>query len=350
MAKISFPRCNFVKLIITLNTMNLSAILKSRIFPLAGIAVMTTFYACKKTEQPIPLPEKTSAISTRADMGLDYSNQVFVSLKQNKIVHTSKNASWDLAFETGADHFSVYINGSKNLFVYNTHLQDPAKVNQTMSIPPGQWLVDAPNGNPSQTGIGSWREENGDSKEEVYMIKIGSVNIKYYKIVIRKGDASGYTLAFGAIQDTELQEITIPKDEAYNYSYFNLEEGALAYPEPPRTDWDVVFTRYMHIYYDMDNFPYPVNGVLLNPYQTSVLVADTTLSFEEVAYNPDYTDADFSRDRDFIGFNWKTYNTSTYTVNSHKVYIIRTQEDRQWKWRFLSYEKGNTAFQFELIH
>ena len=286
-------------------------------------------------------------------MGEDYQNQVFFDFESGTIVKTSQTNSWDLAFESGGDH--VFINGGKGLYVYNTHETDASFFTNAYFVQQQQWQYDAACGLPDSTAVGVWRSRTGASKGEVFLVKMNDETFR--KFVIVRADADQVTLAHGVIDAQQLDTVMIPKNTDYNYSYFSLEKGVVLQPEPPKATWDIVFTRYRHIYYDLQNFPYLVTGALINPYETSG-IADSSMTWEEIDYD-DVANHQFSNFRNVIGYDWKKFvfdnNTGgKYHVLSHKNYIIRTSSGNVWKLRFLDFYspdgvKGYPSFEYERI-
>lgn len=329
--------------------------MSSRAYILSFFASVFVFMSCEKEETPIKLPPPGSSLQSTITMGEDYENQVFFNLQTGSVVMTSKVNSWDFAFETAAEGFHIFMNGGKGIFMYNTHETDAAQVmdNYQYTIPDSAWLFDASCGLPDSTGVGNWRNTTGLSKNEVYVVKLNSTTFK--KIILRSVDNSKYVLDYGELGDNSLQSVTIPKDAQYNYSYFSFDNGGtVVYPDPPKSQWDIVFTRYRYIYYDLDNFPYFVSGVLLNPYNTSAL-PDSSNTFKDIQYNSN--SSIFSNHRDIIGFDWKSYNFTTgmYDVKPGKNYIINTQSNAQWKLHFLNFYsntgiKGSPSFEYEQLH
>ena len=308
------------------------------------------FTACEKAEQPFTLPPKGSAQIAKVDMGEYYDDQVFFDFESGTAVKKTRVDSWDLAFESDPSGFHIFLNGGKNIFVYNTGSEEVASFTTPSSIKETDWLFDAPNGLPDSTGIGDWR-----NKKYVYILKFQN-NI-YKKIVIESVSNTEYILRYGDVESSLLSTIIIPKDPSYNYAYFSFEDGGkVVSPDPPKDTWDIVFTKYRYIYYDLDNFPYLVSGVLLNPYNTTAL-PDSSDAFASITYNSNLVANTFSNHRDVIGFDWKRYNFNTglYEVNSHKSYIIKNRREQYWKIHFLDFYsstgmKGSPGFEYERIH
>lgn len=310
--------------------------------------------SCEKKETPIILPPAGYAQHASVDMGDTYETQLFFDFETGTVVKSSPVAAWDLAFEAHDNGTQVFLNGGKNVFLYNTQNTDPAQSLSTASIPQASWRADSPSGLPDSTAVGAWRNPNGHSKKEVYLLKINDQTIK--KFILEDVNQNGYSFRYGELADTTLQKIFLPKDPTYNYIYFSFDnKGSVVQPEPPKTDWDIVFTRYRFLYYSLNNFPYVVSGVLANPFNTSTL-ADSTTGFANIAYSPSLAQKPFSNARDVIGFDWKKYNFTAgkYIVDTMKCYVLRNRVGHYWKLRFIDFyntqgKKGAPTFQFSLI-
>lgn len=330
-------------------------------FVVAGLCLSS----CQKPDKPIALPEKGTSQHATVDMGEDYLEQFFYNIENGQIVHTSFVNSWDLAFEASPAGYHVFMNGAKtsDFYVYNTHKTNLADVKDPPAISKSEWGYDAPCGTADSTYIGNWRQANGMSKNEVYVIKWSAdgLNYIYYKMILVSVSSDKYIISYGYFDKPETKVMTIPKDDNYNFTYFTFDDGGkIIQPEPPKNTWDIVFTRYRHIYYDYpvpdaNFFPYTVMGVLLNPYNTTA-VADSVTGYENIktAY---IANAKFCKDRNVIGFDWKSYDyvgTFKYTVHKNKCYIVKDQDDKFWKLHFIDYYsnlgvKGSPSFEYERL-
>ncbi len=312
--------------------------------------------SCEKVESPVVLPVKGGTDLFRVDMGEEYENQIFFDFSTRQVVMTSKVNSWDLAFDADPKGYHVFMNGGKNIFITNTHTHNPAEITamKASAVADSCWKFDAPSGMTDSTGLGEWRDGAGNSKKEVFIVKFHDGT--YKKIILLDVNNASYTMAYGDIASTTLDTIEIPKDPTYNYAYFSFaNNGKLVLPEPPKESWDIVFTRYRYIYYDLNNFPYSVNGVLLNPFNTAA-AADSVTAFSDITYS-NATPPNFSTHRDVIGWDWKLYNFNTgmYEVKPWKNYVLKSRTGYYWKLHFVDFYgptgmKGSPSFEFERIH
>ena len=150
--------------------------------------------------------------------------------------------------------------------------------------------------------------------------------------------------------------ISFVKEKDKNCIYVNWSNNALrkVAMEPNKNAWDIVFTRFRHIYYDLNNFPYIVNAVLINPYQTLV-AADSVTGYQQIkSYN--YPGIQWVPNRNIIGFDWKSYDIQSglYKVNPNKSYLIKTNSGYYYKLHFLDFYnkngiKGTPTFEFDRL-
>ena len=306
--------------------------------------------ACVPGETPAPVHDAGNVTTAAVEMGTDYQWLVYFDLKTNTVVERKLRPSWDLAFEAAPDGYHVLLNNAKIMAAYRTGRTDlsAAVADDTA----GRLKRDSPTGSLDSTAVGDWRTGN-----PVYIIdrgSDGSGSLGLMKVQVLSADDHQYSVRFSAMNGSNEHEVTIPKDDNYNFIFLSLTDGSLVSVEPPKADWDIVFTPYTHIYYDMDNLPYTVTGCLLNHYNTAA-AKDTTHDFTAITYDniSGYT---FSTDINTIGFDWKTYSftTSTYTTDVKKNYIIRDSEGIYYKLHFIDFlnasgEKGNPKWEYQRL-
>lgn len=328
-----------------------------RLISVCALVTGALLTSCEKADLPITLPEKGEAEYDLVEMGEEYTYQLFYDFETATIVNISRVDSWDLAFDASIDGFNVFMNGGSDVLIYNTHEKDFHEVKEAPGPLSEDWQYDAPCGLKDSTAIGDWRDGNL-SKGEVYIVRLNPTHItnNLKKIKLITVNSNEYVMEYGDIEDESARTIRIPKDEAYNYSYFTFSEGGkVVQPDPRKDTWDIVFTRYRYIYRDLDNFKYIVTGALLNPYKTTAF-EDSTKGYKEIEGDWIIRE-NYSNHRDVIGFDWKTYDIDKkdYSVNPDKTFVIKNRNNQYWKLHFLDFynqkgEKGSPSFEFERLY
>jgi hypothetical protein len=117
----------------------------------------------------------------------------------------------------------------------------------------------------------------------------------------------------------------------------NLETNSGIDYEPLKTDWDIVFTKYMSV--QPDGTPYPVTGVLSNDGIKSKSFHPVPLSYGQWWVNS------WDSLRSSIGYDWKSFdmNTFTYTVEDSLVYFVRSLQGDVYKLIFTKFEGSSTG-------
>ena len=190
--------------------------------------ILLFFISCEKDEIPIN-PHQSGKINTeQVGMGANYRYQVFYNLKNNNITSTNLKNDWDLGFESQEKGWRVIINSSlfsKISIVENTDFEDvTSSVNLT-------WNYDNPSGNLDSTAIGDYRDKNN-----VYVLDRGynlSGNpIGYKKLRIDSVTSDYYKIKYANLDNTNLQEIKIEKNNNLNFTSFSFKNDSLASFEP----------------------------------------------------------------------------------------------------------------------
>lgn len=333
--------------------------MKRRLYLVAfTLFAAATLSSCLKEEKPYALSEvpdggEYKIQNSQVHIGEDYSTQVYFSLDKG-VVASGGFKDWDISFTTDEASPELWMNGGKEVLIYPTGKNDYASVTALGDIPATAWKYDDPSGLPGKSGLGLLNSDR--HLGEVLIVDDGEDT--YYKVQIVSVTGTEYKIKAGPLESAAGNDITLAKDENYYHVFYSFTNGIVK-PEPPKKDWDFLFTRYRHIYYqynpDGSDYLYLVNGVLTNPYKTSSGEDSKAYEF----YNFTLEDAekyDLKANRDIIGFDWKVVdiNSGGYTVQPKAVFVIRDQQDALWKLHFTGFydgngKKGNPSFEYQRL-
>lgn len=301
---------------------------------------LATLFACEKDEIPVQPYDRGDVEIVTVEMGADYINQVWFDLGAMQVVSTNSRFDWDIAFDCNDSAHWVHLNSSTVMMAAPAGTSDFEEVLSAKEL---SFKPDHHNGNRDSLALGRWWES-----DQVWVIDRG------YTI---EGNARGYLkIQFEPIVDGVLKFCyaklngnqertgTIVKNDQYNRIAFSFDAEQEEYIEPPKADYDLVFTQYVHLFYQPYT-PYLVSGALLNP-NNCVAVQDTVLSFEEIS-SEHTVQYDFSAHADEIGYDWKFFDLDAgeYTVFPEMSYVIRDAEGFYYKLHFTDFynetgEKG----------
>ena len=331
-----------------------------RIYPLIIGALSFGVLSCEKKETPYPIPVRPGTSDSMREavvaLGADYKTQVYFSF-ENGVVKSTPYETWDINFTTDASDNELRVNGGKLNLIYVTDATRMTDISSSYPINATKWKYDKPSGLPQTSGLGVLN--NSSLLGKVMIVQVGAD--KNYKMIIKEITPTAYTIVTTkGLDDNNETTLTLEKNTDYNFVYFNFETGIVV-AEPPKKDWDIVFTRYRYIYekYNPDgsDFLYGVTGVLHNPYNT-MSAGDSVKTHDFYTFNKDSFDnhMELQANRDVIGWNWKSVDiqTARYKVNSKMVYIIKDQKDVLWKLHFYGYtndagQNGYPKFRYEKL-
>jgi hypothetical protein len=331
--------------------------MKSVINLLSALVITAVlFSSCQKEEKPYAVPEKGNAESAQVHMGEEYDKQIYFSLTNGQVA-SNNYKDWDIALTTGADNPELWMNGGKQVLIYPAGTDNYAAVTSKDGIANNAWLYDHPSGLSGKSGLGILKE--GNHLGEVLVVD-GGEGI-YFKMQVLEATATTYKIKTGPLEAGVGSEITLNKDEDYNYVYYSFSSGIVR-PEPPKKDWDIQFTRYRHVYYDFNpdgsDMLYILNGALTNPYKTKS-GEDTTKGYDFNTFSAaEAQNFSLFPDKDIIGFDWKIADISSspvvYTVNAKKVYVVQDQNGQLWKLHFVGFydsnnKKGSPQFEYQKL-
>lgn len=321
-------------------------------FGIALLLFITT--GCLRSELPVPAHDAGNVIRGTVDMDPAYRYQIYYSLATNAVVGKNDKTAWDIGLETSENGYHVVLNGAKSMFALGVSGRafDDVGISDTLGFAASA-KCDAYTGSLDSTAIGDWR-----GKGEVYILNRGydeqGRSLGWAKMQLRSSDAHKYELLIDTLTAGNAGvAIEVAKDSAYNLAFVSFSTLSQVLIEPPKTAWDVVFTQYTYVFYDMDPpVPYLVTGCLLNRNNTSAYL-DTVTAFDSINYANVATDR-FGNDISAIGYDWKVFGGNTYTVLTSNSYLVRIQRGVLYKLRFTGFynssgQKGNPQWEYQAL-
>ncbi|SFU32286.1 HmuY protein [Pustulibacterium marinum] len=308
--------------------------------------------------------------------GPNEGDQVFIDLSTEEVTSAQRD-SWDLGFY-GGDEFRVKINGSiymaaaelESTDIDAVSLADVEEIQSSVAVgtfdPNNEAYIDDPSGAISGTAINEISATDADNK--VYLINMGyyigtetpaagSVAIagehRGWKKVRILQTSDSYILQYADIDATTHSEVTIAKNDAYNFSFFSLEDETVVTVEPEKTNWDISFTVFTNIIDGAGSYGYSdfvitnvVGGVTAYEMSTDdVSYAD--FSFENI------DEINLSDDQRIIGADWR--DVFSGGVYNDRFYVLKDVEGNYYKIKMLallseSGERGYPEFEYQLIN
>jgi len=313
------------------------------------LSLFIVLQACKKEEKPIPKKEPGDVIITSISLGEDYKWQVFYSLKNNKEVSRNLKTDWDLGFECSNQGFHVILNSAKNMGASIIESNDFENTKDTSGFE-AKRKVDMPSGNLDSTAIGDWT-----SGSSAYIIDRGfdekGNHLGFNKIKLNQVNETSYELLVSNLSGTNTETVLIPKDEAYNFTFLSFNGNKIVKIEPPKNDWDIVFTQYTHVFYNPTT-NYIVVGCLHNRHNTQAGF-EKHIKFSDIKLEQ-AEKIELFKAINTIGYDWKTYSFDLggFITNSEISYIIKDQSGFFYKLRFTDFYdemgvKGSPVWEFQ---
>jgi hypothetical protein len=350
-------------------------LVKKAIFFALTVSLLT---ACSKHDEAPYIPPVIEGSQT-VNMGVNFDNQIFISLADQKIISVPV-INWDLAFQSKGGT-AIRVNSGKKSSVYNSNSTDFASVT---AAPDAKYFVyDAPEalGNPLTTAIGEWTS-NGQSKNLVYIVNLGnnpplSVNpIGYIKLQVQGYHEGKYAVKYANLDGTNEKTVEIPVNANTNYTYYSLDKGMVSI-EPDKNNWDITFVGVTtpgggpqgSFVVSAAVICNTLNGILVAQDNPGKDLADSDLPDAPINQLPDNVSNyaglgkdDFNRlgptnNPIVMGRDWyqiiKPHGDGIYKIYNWKTYIIKSVGGKFFKLRFTAYksvetgEKGAPSFEYK---
>lgn len=314
--------------------------------------------------------------------GASYPNKVFIDLSANRQTAMARTG-WDLGFAAG-NEFRVILNSSNGMMAIATDKNsmaavtaaDTAGLSTRLSLsavfaainldPVPDWIpnaitwIDDPSGDLTKTALAEISATDADNK--VYIVNLGSgpgtpaPDLGWKKIrVLRK--AAGYTLQHADIGATTFSEVTVSKDNKFNFQYVDFEKGSVQV-EPQKDKWDISWTAFTNsTNLGTGLVPYYFQDIILqntNQVQT-VQILTSVISYETFSES-NLAALDFGAQSQVkIGANWRSGGGpgSGPAIRTDRFYIIKDQAGNVYKLRFTALtsegERGKPKYEYSLV-
>ncbi|WP_462253219.1 HmuY family protein [Ekhidna sp.] len=295
--------------------------------------------------------------------GSEFPNQAFIDLSK-LTQHTVDKYSWDIGFNTESGSHNVILNSSAYVMARTIDKTDIDDVSETDTVgfsakmyisnyvdtEATEW-IDHQSGDLSQTAfdISATNSEN-----LVYIIKRDGDGRDWKKVrVVQDGD--NYTLQYADINATTHSEVTISKDESYNFIHFDLDDGVVSV-EPSKTSWDIMYGTYSGIANFGAFLAIGYNDyVILNRSNVSAaMIEEATVAYDAFTADDITSNSLVEDDISVIGSTWRSLVNFSLVLNEDVYYIIKDAEGNNYKLKFTrlsseSGERGYPEFKIELL-
>lgn len=324
-----------------------------------ALSVAAVFTACSKDDDPvIPVvpPSGGSTITLNGGAGgSSAANSVYVDFSTDK-QDSIKRVSWDLGFYSGND-FRVILNNTTaatakvttKTDINTVGIADTVGLNKlALAFSVADFaMVDDISGDISKTAIPEISATEANNR--VIIINRGTgggiAARDWYKVrILRNG--SGYTLQYAKLDATTFSTLNITKDNNYNFKYTSLESGA-ATVEPPKAEWDIVWTYGMSTtYYSFvgADIPYGFSDLVFTNQRGGTtaferVYADATIaSAAYTNFNKDsVTKYTFAGSKWTIGSNWRLTVASSGEpagIRKSRFYVVKDAAGNVYKLKF----------------
>ena len=287
-----------------------------------------------------------------------YTNESYYSMSDGEQANID-NTNWDLAFDlsgfgasirtnehTGTKVY-VYQNGTDWNNVDTTGMNWNALHNSETSWAVGSLDQTTDPANPMDIGWGIYNSVTHQILgESIHILQLS--NGEYRKLMIESLIGGVYTFKHAMLNGTNEITATVTKNNftSKNFAYYSVTNNTVLDREPTSADWDIVFTKYVAelspgVYYG-------VTGVLSNK---GVYVREASGIDPTTAVYTDYT---IDSVINVIGWDWKSFNSTTfqYDIPQDLSYFVQDQTGDIWQLVFTRFEgsaSGKVVFAKERV-
>lgn len=299
----------------------------------------------------------TQTNNEEVELGAGYANQVFYSLNTGEVAQNAKN-SWDLAFDATGMGSTIRINDAKGIKIWKyPHSNEFGNELDTTGITNWQSLINSDTSwslgalnhknNPASPFDLGWGEYstithavNGNT---LFIVQLNENSFK--QLFIHQLLGGVFEFSYADLEGTNVIHKAFTKSafENKNFGYYSIENDETLDLEPTTEEWDLLFTQYVTTL--PNGMAYGVSGVLVNE---GIEVAKAVEIEDPVNYIA-YDDHPFSHHINSIGYDWKSFNNTTFSFElaDDRVYFIQDQNLEIWKLVFTGFGgQSNGKYEF----
>jgi hypothetical protein len=295
---------------------------------------------------------QTRLVNDTVIMSPGYANEVYYSMANGKGMIAPRD-SWDIAFRTSLRSSSILINDGAGVTLWSYRKTDTTGWNSVDTTGLSAWTPmyndpdDWENGAFSRHagsfpdyGWGKYNEVTHDLLgDSIFIIRLRDASFRKIWIVRKRSVLDIYVFKYANLDGSNEQQFSLNLNPFIDRDFygFSIETNIGVDFEPPKADWDILFTKYMSV--QPDGTPYPVTGVLSNDGVKSKAFHHTSPDYIQWWVNP------WDSLRSSIGYDWKSFdmNTFTYKVEDSLVYFVRSLQGDVYKLIFTKFEGSATG-------
>lgn len=301
----------------------------------------------------------TVSVGATTPANITYPDQVWYSLSNDEQGRSEKT-NWDIAFDASGFGSGVLINSVTGTTLYKYPKADTSGWNSIDTVGMSGWMKRYNSdtswalpaigryADPTNQLDLDWGKYNmtthvvtGDS---IFIVKLA--NGAYKKLWIVNLNGGAYEFKYANLDGSSAHDVTFTKSlyNGKNYGYYSLQNDAALDREPLSANWDLLFTQHTAFIPQA----YTVTGVLHNA-GVSVAKCENVPNKETFT---NYSAQTFNTAINEIGYNWKTFTGTAYTVQDSLVYFVKQKTGDIWKVIFRGFggaSNGNYIFTKEKI-
>ncbi len=329
------------------------------------ILVSLLLTSCFKKDEMIPAHEPGDVTTVVIPMTRYYTNQVYFNLENNEITSMNDRSIFDLNFGCSDTSTLIRLNTANFAMAAETNFKNFEDVTDTIGL---IWKFDKSDGDIDSIALLNWInivDEDTSYNNNVWVINRGisalGVNLGLRKVKFNKLESDKYYFTYANMDNSGLVESYVSKNSNCFYTQFSFDTNESNQTEPPKSDWDLLFTQYTTLLFTDDGiaYPYLVTGAI-QKYENIRVALDTTLIFSEISLT-DTSKVNFSTNFDKIGYDWKVLigdvNTGDlyYEIKLGNNYFIEVDGLYYYKLRFINFydhttgEKGYPTFEYQKL-